>query len=214
MGQKVNPIGYRIGFNKTWDSRWFADRLYGSYLAQDIAIRKYVKKEFGTAGINKIVIERSHKKINVYLHVARPGLIIGKKGVDIEKMKTEIAKVVGHKEVFINVVEVKKADMQAQLIAESVAGQLEKRVSFRRAMKKSMQTCMKMGGQGIKISCSGRLGGAEIARREWYKEGRVPLHTIRSDIDFGMARANTTYGVIGVTVHVYKGEKIDYQQAN
>lgn len=211
MGQKVNPISYRVGFNKTWDSKWFADKkLYSVYLIQDSAIRKALKSQCAAAGVNKIVIERSLKKISVYLHVSRPGVIIGKKGADIEKVKNQVVKLTGYTEVYINVVEVKKPDTQAQLIAESVATQLEKRISFRRAMKKAMQSCMKNGGLGIKVSCSGRLGGAEIARREWYREGRVPLHTIRSDIDYGMSRANTTYGVIGVTVHVYKGEKVGY----
>ena len=211
MGQKVNPIGYRIGFNKTWDSKWFANgKNYSKYILEDFEIRKYIKRDFVSAGINKVVIERSNKRISVSLHTAKPGVIIGKKGADIEKIKNSIAKIVGDNEVFINVVEVKKPETYAVLIAEGIAQQLEKRVAFRRAMKRAMQTCLKLGALGIKVSCSGRLGGAEIARREWYKEGRVPLHTLRSDVDFGMARANTTYGVIGVTVHVYKGEKIDY----
>ncbi len=211
MGQKVNPIGYRIGFNKTWDSRWFAGKhLYPRYLLEDFKIRKYIKEKFSSAGISKVLIERSSKRVNVSLYTSRPGIIIGRKGSDIEKVKKEVSKIVSNEEVFINVIEVKKPETNAQLIADSIAQQLEKRVSFRRAMKRSMQSCMKFGALGIKVSCSGRLGGAEIARTEWYKEGRIPLHTLRSDIDYGIARANTTYGVIGVTVHVYKGEKIDY----
>lgn len=211
MGQKVNPIGYRIGFNKTWDSKWFAVKGdYAKYVLEDVKIRAYIKENFVAAGINKVVIERSNKKVSVSLHTAKPGVIIGKKGTDIEKMKNAISKIVVGNEVFINVVEVKKPETYAVLIAEGIAQQLEKRVAFRRAMKRAMQSCLKLGALGIKVSCSGRLGGAEIARKEWYKEGRVPLHTLRSDIDFGMARANTTYGVIGVTVHVYKGEKTNY----
>jgi small subunit ribosomal protein S3 len=209
MGQKVNPIGFRVGFNKTWDSRWFINKMnYARYLLEDIKIRNYVKNTLTSAGISKVVIERSAKKINIILHSARPGIIIGKKGADIDKVKKEVAKI-AEGEVFINIVEVKKPEIDAQLIAESVAQQLEKRVAFRRAMKRAIQTALKLGALGIKISCSGRLGGAEIARTEWYKEGRIPLHTLRADIDFGMARANTTYGVIGVTVHVYKGETLD-----
>lgn len=211
MGQKVNPIGYRLGFNKTWDSRWFADKKnYAKYLLEDLKIRSYVKAEFFTAGISKILIERSNKKINVSLNTARPGIIIGKKGADIEKVKKRVSEITGNGEVFINIVEVKKPEVDAVLVAESIAQQLEKRVSFRRAMKRAMQSCLKFGALGIKVRCSGRLGGAEIARAEWYKEGRIPLHTLRADIDYGMARANTTYGVIGVTVHIYKGEKVNY----
>lgn len=210
MGQKVNPIGFRIGFNKTWDSRWFINKVgYAKCLLEDIKIRNYIKAALTTAGISKVVIERSAKKINIALHSARPGIIIGKKGADIDKVKKGIAKIADG-EVFINIVEIKKPEIDAQLVAEGIAQQLEKRVAFRRAMKRAIQTSMKLGALGIKISCSGRLGGAEIARTEWYKEGRIPLHTLRADIDFGMARANTTYGVIGITVHVYKGESLGY----
>ncbi len=210
MGQKVNPIGFRIGFNKTWDSRWFVNKAnYANCLLEDIKIRNYIKSTLTTAGVSKVIIERSAKKINISLHSARPGIIIGKKGADIDKVKKEVAKITDS-EVFINIIEIKKPEIDAQLIAESVAQQLEKRVAFRRAMKRAIQTALKLGALGIKISCAGRLGGTEIARTEWYKEGRIPLHTLRANIDFGMARANTTYGVIGVTVHVYKGETLDY----
>ena len=210
MGQKINPIGFRIGFNKTWDSRWFVNKMgYAKCLLEDIKIRNYIKATLTTAGISKIVIERSAKKISIALHSARPGIIIGKKGADIDKVKKGISKI-AEGEVFINIVEIKKPEIDAQLVAEGIAQQLEKRVAFRRAMKRAIQTSMKLGALGIKISCSGRLGGAEIARTEWYKEGRIPLHTLRADIDFGMARANTTYGVIGVTVHLYKGESLNY----
>jgi small subunit ribosomal protein S3 len=209
MGQKVNPIGYRIGFNKNWDSRWFANgSSYASYLIEDFKIRKYLNDSLGFAGVAKIIIERSNKKLSISIHASRPGLVIGKKGSDIEKIKNEISKL-AEGEVFINIVEVKKPELDAVLIASGIARQLEKRVSFRKAMKRAMQSCLKLGAQGIKVRCSGRLGGAEIARTEWYKEGRVPLHTLRADIDFGRARASTTYGVIGVTVYVYKGEKIN-----
>jgi small subunit ribosomal protein S3 len=210
MGQKINPIGFRIGFNKTWDSRWFVNKMnYAKCLLEDIKIRNYIKATLTTAGISKIVIERSAKKISIALHSARPGIIIGKKGADIDKVKKGISKI-AEGEVFINIVEIKKPEIDAQLVAEGIAQQLEKRVAFRRAMKRAIQTSMKLGALGIKISCSGRLGGAEIARTEWYKEGRIPLHTLRADIDFGMARANTTYGVIGITVHLYKGESLNY----
>jgi len=210
MGQKINPIGFRIGFNKTWDSRWFVNKMgYAKCLLEDIKIRNYIKATLTTAGISKIVIERSAKKISIALHSARPGIIIGKKGADIDKVKKGISKI-AEGEVFINIVEIKKPEIDAQLVAEGIAQQLEKRVAFRRAMKRAIQTSMKLGALGIKISCSGRLGGAEIARTEWYKEGRIPLHTLRADIDFGVARANTTYGVIGITVHLYKGESLNY----
>ncbi|MEQ9116106.1 MAG: 30S ribosomal protein S3 [Rickettsiales bacterium] len=211
MGQKVNPIGLRLGYNKNWNSRWFASKAdYSKAIKEDFEVRAYIKKNLSFAGVAQIVIERSAEKINVTIHASRPGVIIGKKGSDIEKVKQSIVKITAKKEVFVNIVEVKKPEINAQLVAEGVATQLEKRVSFRRAMKRAMQSAMKFGAEGIKISCAGRLGGAEIARTEWYKEGRIPLHTIRADIDYGVARANTTYGVIGVTVHVYKGELVTY----
>jgi len=211
MGQKVNPIGYRLGFNRTWDSRWFANkRNYAKYLLEDFKIRNFVNEQVSAAGVSKVLIERSNKKLNISLYTARPGIIIGKKGADIEKIKKRVSEISGNGEVFINIIEVKKPETDAKLVAESIAQQLEKRVSFRRAMKRAIQSCLKLGALGIKVSCSGRLGGAEIARTEKYKEGRVPLHTLRADIDYGTARANTTYGVIGVTVYIYKGEKISY----
>ena len=209
MGQKVNPISYRIGFNKNWDSRWFAKTgTYADDLIEDFKIRRYLNDYLKFAGVSKIIIERSNKKLSISIYASRPGLVIGKKGSDLEKIRHEIAKF-SEGEIFINIVEVKKPEKDAVLIAAGIARQLEKRVSFRKAMKRAMQSCLKLGAQGIKVRCSGRLGGAEIARTEWYKEGRVPLHTLRADIDFGRARANTTYGVIGVTVYVYKGEKIN-----
>lgn len=211
MGQKVNPIGYRLGFNKNWDSRWFAKgNDYAKYLLEDFQIRKYIKDHLKTAAVSKVTIERSAKKVTVFIHSARPGIIIGKKGSDIEQVKKKVLSIVSVGEVFINIVEIKKPELDAQLVADGIAQQLSKRISFRKAMKRSMQSAMKFGAVGIKVKCSGRLGGAEIARSEWYKEGRVPLHTKRSDIDYAISRADTTYGVIGVTVHVYKGEKLKY----
>jgi small subunit ribosomal protein S3 len=211
MGQKVNPIGYRLGFNKNWDSRWFAKgQDYAKYLLEDFQIRKYIKDNLKAAAVSKVIIERSAKKLTVFIHSARPGMIIGKKGSDIEQVKKRVASIVTVGEVFINIVEIKKPELDAQLVADGIAQQLTKRISFRKAMKRSMQSAMKFGALGIKVKCSGRLGGAEIARAEWYKEGRVPLHTKRSDIDYAISRADTTYGVIGVTVHVYKGEKLKY----
>lgn len=211
MGQKVNPIGYRLGYNKNWDSRWFAKgRDYAKYLLEDFRIRKFISDRLKTAGVSKVLIERSAKKLTIFIHAARPGIIIGKKGSDIESVKSKVSQMVSVAEVFINIVEVKKPELDAQLIADNIAQQLRKRISFRKAMKRSMQSAMKLGALGIKVRCSGRLGGAEIARSEWYKEGRVPLHTKRSDIDYAISRADTTYGVIGITVHVYKGEKVKY----
>jgi len=212
MGQKVNPIGYRLGYNKISDSRWFAARSgdYAKYLLQDHKIRQYVKDALKASGVSKVLIERSTKKLIVFIHAARPGVIIGKKGSDIELVKKKVSQIVGSGEVFINIVEVKKPELDAQLIADTIAQQLKKRISFRKAMKRAIQSAMKLGALGIKVRCSGRLGGAEIARSEGYKEGRVPLHTVRADIDYALSRADTTYGVIGVTVYVYKGEKIKY----
>lgn len=205
MGQKVNPIGFRIGINKTWDSRWFSTREYADFLHQDFAIRKYIEKNFVAAGVSRVVIERPSKKARVTIHVARPGLLIGKKGADIEKLKQKISKL-ANVEAGINIVEVRKPELDAKLIAESIAQQIERRVSFRRAMKRAMQTALRVGGLGIRVNCSGRLGGAEIARMEWYRDGRVPLHTLRSDIDYGIGTAHTTYGTVGIKVWVYKGE--------
>jgi len=206
MGQKVNAIGFRIGVNKNWDSRWYAnDSDYAAKLHEDLQITKYLKKTLDAAGVSKIVIERPTKKAHITIHTARPGVVIGKKGADIDKIKKDIGKFTKD-EVHVNIVPVPKPELDATLIAESVAQQLEKRVAFRRAMKRAVQSCLRLGALGIRINVSGRLGGAEIARMEWYREGRVPLHTLRADVDFGVAEAKTTYGVIGVKVWVFKGE--------
>jgi small subunit ribosomal protein S3 len=205
MGQKVNPIGLRVGINRTWDSRWFADKDYGSLLHEDLRLRKYLHDRLQQAGVSKIVIERPAKKARVTIHSARPGVVIGKKGADIEKLRSELSKMTGG-EVLLNILEIRKPEIDARLVAENIAQQLERRVSFRRAMKRAVQSAMRLGAQGIRINCSGRLGGAEIARVEWYREGRVPLHTLRADIDFGTATAMTTYGTCGVKVWVFKGE--------
>ncbi len=211
MGQKVNPNGFRVGptLLRNWDSIFYAEANYGKYLIEDIKIRKLIAKECALAQVSRIIIERpSNKNIVVSIYVRKPGVIIGKSGADIEKLKKLIS-TVATGEVYINVHEVKKPDMDAVLVAKNVAMQLEKRGSFRRAMKKAIQSSLKQGAKGIKISCSGRLSGAEIARTEWYREGRVPLHTLRADIEYAAAEANTTYGVIGVKVWVYKGDQVD-----
>jgi len=206
MGQKVNPVGLRLGINRTWDSRWFADgKDYGRLLHEDIKVRKELKKRLGAAGISRIVIERPHKKCRVTIYAARPGVIIGKKGADIDKLRKDLSAMTDG-EVHLNIVEVRKPETDAQLVAENIAQQLERRVAFRRAMKRTMQSTMRLGAKGVRINVSGRLGGAEIARMEWYREGRVPLHTLRADIDYGFAEAKTTYGIIGLKVWVYKGE--------
>ena len=205
MGQKVNPIGLRLGIVKTWNSCWYADREYKQFLHEDLRLKKYLKKKMYHAGISKIEIERAAKRIRVNIYAARPGIIIGKKGAEIEALKKDLSKLVNG-EIFININEVKRPETDAQLIAENVALQLERRVAFRRAIKRSVGMAMKLGVQGIKIAVAGRLGGAEIARSEWYRDGRVPLHTLRADIDYGFAEANTTYGIIGVKVWVFKGE--------
>lgn len=210
MGQKVNPVGLRLGVNRTWDSRWFAARKeYAQLLHQDLAIRAELKKRLAQAGVSRIIIERPHKKCRVTIYAARPGVVIGKKGADIDKLRKDIAKRTAG-EVFLNIVEVRKPEVDAQLVAESIAQQLERRVAFRRAMKRSIQSAMRLGGKGIRINLSGRLGGAEIARMEWYREGRVPLHTLRADIDFGFAEAKTTYGIIGVKIWIFKGEVLEH----
>ncbi len=207
MGQKINPIGLRLGINKTWDSRWFGSDDYADKLHEDIKIRNHIKKTLkeSKAGVSKVVIERPTKKCNVSIHSARPGTIIGKKGADIDKIKKDIQKFT-KAEVSVNIIEVRKPELDATLIAEGVAEQLERRVAFRRAMKRAVQSALRMGAEGIRINVSGRLGGAEIARMEWYREGRVPLHTLRADVDYGIATALTTYGIIGVKVWVFKGE--------
>lgn len=205
MGQKVHPISFRLGINRSWDSKWFANNQYSDFVLEDFNIRKFLKKRVLQAGISKIEIERAANKVRVRMHVARPGIVIGKKGVEIEKLKSDLEKEI-KRDVILDIQEVRKAEVDAQLVAESVAMQLVRRIAFRRAMKKSVTSALRFGAQGIKISCSGRLGGAEMARREWYREGRVPLHTIRADIDYGFAEAFTTYGVIGVKVTIFKGE--------
>ncbi|MBU0513251.1 MAG: 30S ribosomal protein S3 [Proteobacteria bacterium] len=208
MGQKVHPVGFRLGISRTWDSRWFAAKGFSGLVREDHELRKYIKKRFYHAGISRIEIERAANKVKVKINTARPGIVIGKKGSEIEAAKRELEKKF-HREMYIDIQEVRKPELNAQLVAENVAGQLERRVAFRRAMKKAVGISMKFGAQGIKISCAGRLGGAEMARREWYREGRVPLHTLRAEIDYGMAVAKTTYGVIGVQVLIFLGEILD-----
>jgi small subunit ribosomal protein S3 len=206
MGQKVNPIGMRIGINRTWDSRWFADKDYAKLLHEDLKLRQFLRAKLAQAGVARVVVERPAKKPRVTIYAARPGVIIGKKGQDIEKLRQELKTLAGA-EVQLNIVEIRKPEIEAVLVAESIAQQLERRVSFRRAMKRAVQSAMRLGAQGIRINCAGRLGGAEIARVEWYREGRVPLHTLRADIDFGTATAKTTYGTCGVKVWVFKAEQ-------
>lgn len=210
MGQKVNPIGFRLGVIKTWDSKWYAEADFAKNLHEDLKIRKFLKKRLFSAGISKIEIERAANKTKVNIHAARPGLIIGKKGAEVEMLKKDLAAITS-KEVFININEVRKPELDAQLVAENVALQLERRIAFRRAMKKSVTSSLKFGAKGIRITCSGRLGGAEMSRTEWYREGRVPLHTLRADIDYGFAEAKTTYGIIGVKVLIFKGEVLPGQ---
>ena len=205
MGQKVNPIGLRVGINRTWDSRWYANRNFAELLHQDLKLKKYLTERLGQAGVSRIVIERPAKKARVTIHTARPGVVIGKKGADIEKLRSDLAKMTGS-EVSLNIVEIRKPEIDAKLIADNIAQQLERRVAFRRAMKRAVQSAMRLGALGIRINCAGRLGGAEIARMEWYREGRVPLHTLRAEIDFGESTAKTTYGTCGVKVWVFKGE--------
>jgi small subunit ribosomal protein S3 len=205
LGQKVNPIGMRLGIIKTWNSRWFAGKEYSKYVFEDHQLRKFLKKQLYHAGISRIDIERSSNRIKLRIFAARPGIIIGKKGSEIEALKKTLEKMVTH-EVLVDIQEVRKPEIDAQLVAENVANQLIRRIAFRRAMKRSVSSAMRFGAQGIKIICSGRLGGAEMARVEWYKEGRVPLHTLRADIDYGVTSAKTTYGAIGIKVYIFKGE--------
>jgi small subunit ribosomal protein S3 len=209
MGQKINPISLRLGINRTWNSRWYAGKEYGSLLQEDLKIRKFLDKEVKAAAVSKVIIERPHKKCRVTIHTARPGIIIGKKGGDIEKLRKKLADMTDS-EVHLNIVEVRKPDIDAQLVADAIAQQLERRVSFRRAMKRSVQQAMRMGALGIRINCAGRLGGAEIARTEWYREGRVPLHTLRADIDYGEGTGHTAYGAIGIKVWIFKGEILEH----
>jgi small subunit ribosomal protein S3 len=206
MGQKVNPIGLRLGINRTWDSRWYADgKEYVNLLHEDLAIRKFLDKRLAQAGLSRVVIERPAKRARVTIHTARPGIVIGKKGVDIDKLRRELSEQAKN-DVHLNIMEIRKPEIDARLVAENIAQQLERRVAFRRAMKRAVQSAMRLGALGIRINCAGRLGGAEIARTEWYREGQVPLHTLRADIDYGEATAFTTYGTCGVKVWVYKGE--------
>ena len=211
MGQKVNPVGFRLGVIRTWESKWYAEKDYSGLLHEDLKLRDYLKKRLYHAGISKVEIERAASKAKVNIFAARPGIIIGKKGSEVEALKKDLAKLTD-KEIFINIQEVRKPEIDAQLVAENVALQLERRVAFRRAMKKAVSQALKFGAEGVKIECSGRLGGAEMSRREWYREGRVPLHTLRADIDYGFAEAKTTYGIIGVKVLVFKGEILDREQ--
>ncbi|THB79459.1 MAG: 30S ribosomal protein S3 [Desulfobulbaceae bacterium] len=212
MGQKVNPLGLRLNITRTWDSIWYADKEYPSYLIEDQKIRKYLKKRLFHAGLSKIIIERTGEKIRVKLFTARPGIVIGKKGAEIETLKKDLEKFVA-RPVTLDIQEVRRPEADAQLVAENIASQLIRRVAFRRAMKKAVNSALRFGVQGIKISCSGRLGGAEMSRCEWVREGRVPLHTLRADVDYALAEANTTYGIIGVKVWIFNGEVLDDQDA-
>ena len=210
MGQKVNPIGLRLGINRTWDSRWYAGKNdYGMLLHEDMEIREELMESLKQAAVSKIVIERPHKKARVTIHSARAGVVIGKKGADIEKLRKKVVELTDS-DVVINIVEIRKPELDATLVAESIAQQLERRVAFRRAMKRAVQSAMRLGAEGIRINCSGRLGGAEIARLEWYREGRVPLHTLRADVDYGVATANTAYGTCGIKVWIFKGEILEH----
>ncbi len=207
MGQKVHPLGFRLGITRTWDSRWFSNKDFGNFLIEDLKLRKSVKKRLPQASISRIEIERAAGKIRIVIHTARPGIVIGPKGSEIEKLRRELLRMTD-KEVIVDVKEIRKPEIDAQLVAENVAQQLERRIAFRRAMKKAVSSSLKSGAKGIRIATAGRLGGAEMARREWYREGRVPLHTLRADIDYGFAEARTTYGVIGIKVWVFNGEII------
>jgi small subunit ribosomal protein S3 len=213
LGQKVNPIGLRLGIIKTWDSRWYAGKNYADYILEDHKVRKFIKKKLYHAGISRIEIERSAKRVRLRIFTARPGIVIGKKGSEIEQLKRDLESLVSQ-EVSIDIQEVRKPEVDAQLMAENVALQIERRVAFRRAMKRGVSSAMRFGAQGVKIICSGRLGGAEMARTEWYKEGRVPLHTLRADIDYGFTEARTTYGLIGIKVFIFKGEILSKQDTD
>jgi small subunit ribosomal protein S3 len=213
MGNKTNPIGMRLQVNRTWDSRWFADtKDYGNLLIEDLKMREFIKDDCKQAGVSKIIIERPHKKCRVTIHTARPGVIIGKKGADIETLRKKLANMTDS-DLHLNIVEVRKPELDATLVAESIAQQLERRVSFRRAMKRAVQNSMRMGALGIRVNVAGRLGGAEIARTEWYREGRVPLHTLRADIDYALIEAKTAYGIIGIKVWIFKGEIMEHDPA-
>jgi len=205
VGQKTHPYGFRLGYNKTWHSRWYAENNYADILVEDVKLRQQLKKRLGHAGVSEIDIERSGDRMRITIHTSRPGIIIGRKGAEVDKLRDDLVKQLG-REVHINIQEVQRPELDAQLVAESIAGQLERRVSFRRAMKKAMESAFRFGAKGVKIMVSGRLGGHEIARTEWYQEGRLPLHTLKADIDFGLAESRTTYGTIGCKVWVYRGD--------
>jgi len=207
VGQKVHPTGFRLGYTKGWSSTWYADRQYADFLHEDLKIRDFIKKRYAYAGISRIDIERAGEKVKVTIHTARPGLVIGRRGSEVDQLRYDVERLVG-RDVFMNIVEIRTPELDAQLVAENIALQLEKRVSFRRAMKRAMTTAMRLEAKGIKISCAGRLGGAEIARREWYRDGRVPLHTLRADIDFGFSISRTTFGTIGVKVWIFHEELV------
>ena len=205
MGQKTHPIGFRLGVIRTWSSKWYEEKQYAKWLHEDIALKRFIKEKLAHAGVSAVEVERAANKAKINISTARPGIVIGKRGAGIEALKKEIQKLTDN-EVFLNIQEVRKAEINAQLVAENIATQLERRIAFRRAMKKAVQTAMKFGAKGIKVHCGGRLGGAEMARREWYREGRVPLHTLRADVDYGFAEAKTTYGIIGIKCWIFKGE--------
>ena len=207
MGQKVNPIGFRVGITQGWDSRWFADRDYARFVAEDLHIRQHVRAKLSSAGISKVVIERAAGKAKVFVHAAKPGIILGKRATGLDALRHELQQITTT-DVFVNIIEVRKVETDAVLVAENIAQQLVKRVSFRRAMKKAITQARRAGAKGVKVMCAGRLGGAEMSRTEWYRDGRVPLHTLRADVDYGLAEAKTTYGVIGVKVWIFKGEKL------
>jgi len=208
LGQKVHPHGFRLGITRTWDSRWYSRKEYGDFLVEDLRIREFVKRRLAQASISRVEIERAAGKIRLIIHTARPGIVIGPKGSEIDKLRRELLKITNNKDVIVDIKEIRRPEIDAQLVAENVAQQLERRIAFRRAMKKSVTSALKSGAKGIRIATAGRLGGAEMARREWYREGRVPLQTLRADIDYGFAQASTTYGVIGVKVWIFKGEMI------
>ena len=211
MGQKVNPSGLRLGINRTWDSNWYSEDKYGAFLEIDLKIRKYIESELKKAGLSRVVIERSSKKIIIAIHASRPGIIIGKKGSDIEKLRKELSKLTGS-EINLNIVETKKPELDAKVVADNIAMQLENRAATKRVMKRAVQSALKLGAQGIRVCVGGRIGGAEIARVEWFKEGRVPLHTLRANIDYATSTAKTTYGTCGVKVWLYKGEKLSKEE--
>ena len=209
MGQKVNPISFRLGINRTWDSRWYAENQYGDLLQEDLRLRAYLEKRLAQASVSRIVIERPAKRARISIHTARPGVVIGRKGAEIEQLRRDIAKMTGD-EVHLNIIEIRKPEIDAKLIADNIAQQLVRRIAFRRAMKRAVQSAMRLGAEGIRINVGGRLGGNEIARMEWHREGRVPLHTLRADIDYGTSTAFTTYGTCGIKVWVFKGEILEY----